>query len=48
MEQNRSEGAPHGVKGTVKKVTGKIPGNKSREVASDVVQAAALHTYRMN
>ena len=36
MDKNRTEGAKHEFKGTVKEVAGKITGNKSREVAGNI------------
>lgn len=36
MERNRTEGTKHEIKGANKEVTGKVTGNKSKEVAGYV------------
>ena len=36
MDRNRTEGTKHEIKGAIQEVTGKVTGNKSKEVAGYV------------
>jgi uncharacterized protein YjbJ (UPF0337 family) len=36
MDKNRSKGAEHEIKGTVKELVGKLTGNDSKELAGNV------------